>query len=113
RFNENSCAVCHAQPAVGGSSPAVNPQFTVISSGVASSATNTRPAFVLQNGPVREARFPFFFNAVGGANVNDPNGGVEDPFTISGLPGAGAGNIAKPSFAQARAVYHFVMRVRT
>ncbi len=69
RFNENGCAVCHSQPAVGGSSPAVNPQFTVISSGVASSATNTRPAFILQNGPVREARFPFFFDAVFGAGL--------------------------------------------
>src|SRR5262249_4628596 len=113
RFNENSCAVCHAQPAVGGSSPAVNPQFTVISSGVASSATNTRPAFVLQNGPVREARFPFFFNAVGGANVNDPNGGVEDLFTISGLAGAGACNIAQPSFAQAAAVNNLIFRIPT
>jgi CxxC motif-containing protein (DUF1111 family) len=113
RFNENSCAVCHAQPAVGGSSPAVNPQFTVISSGVASSATNTRPAFVLQNGPVREARFPFFFNAVGGADVNNPNGGVEDIFTISGLAGAGACNINQPSFAQAAAVNNLIFRIPT
>ena len=27
RMNLDSCASCHAQPAVGGSSPAVNPQF--------------------------------------------------------------------------------------
>jgi CxxC motif-containing protein (DUF1111 family) len=113
RFNENSCAVCHAQPAVGGSSPAVNPQFTVISSGVASSATNVRPAFILSNGPVREARFPFFFNAAGGADVNNPNGGVEDIFTISGLAGAGACNIAQPSFAQAAAVNNLIFRIPT
>jgi CxxC motif-containing protein (DUF1111 family) len=113
RFNENSCAVCHAQPAVGGSSPAVNPQFTVISSGVASSATNTRPAFILQNGPVREARFPFFFNAAGGADVNNPNGGVEDIFTISGLAGAGACNLNQPSFAQAAAVNNLIFRIPT
>jgi CxxC motif-containing protein (DUF1111 family) len=113
RFNENSCAVCHAQPAVGGTSPAVNPQFTVISSGVASSATNVRPAFVLQNGPVREARFPFFFDVNGNANVNDPNGGVEDLFTISGLAGAGACNIQQPSFAQAAAVNNLIFRIPT
>src|SRR5215467_6147731 len=113
RFNENSCGVCHAQPATGGSSPAVNPQFTVISSGVASSATNTRPAFVLQNGPVREARFPFFFNAFGGADVNNPNGGVEDIFTISGLAGAGACNLNQPSFAQAAAVNNLIFRIPT
>src|ERR1700689_1947407 len=28
-FNSNSCASCHAQPAIGGSSPAVNPQFSM------------------------------------------------------------------------------------
>ena len=113
RFNENGCGVCHSQPATGGSSPAVNPQFTVISSGVASSATNTRPAFVLQNGPVREARFPFFFNAQGGADVNNPNGGVEDLFTISGLTGAGACNLNQPSFAQAAAVNNVIFRIPT
>ena len=113
RFNENGCAVCHSQPAVGGSSPAVNPQFTVISSGVASSATNTRPAFILQNGPVREARFPFFFDAFGNADVNNPNGGVEDLFTISGLTGAGACNITQPSFAQAAAVGNLIFRTPT
>src|SRR5437588_9806000 len=26
RFNSRSCAACHAQPAVGGTSPSVNPQ---------------------------------------------------------------------------------------
>src|SRR5262249_15603295 len=113
RFNMNSCAGCHAQPAVGGSSPSVNPQFTVISSGVASSATNTRPAFVLQNGPVREARFPFFFNANGGADVNNPNGGVEDLFTISGLTGAGACSLNQPSFAQAASVNNLIFRIPT
>src|SRR5437764_6063119 len=55
RFNLDSCGGCHAQPATGGTGPAVNPQFTIISRGVASSATNTRPSFITQNGPVREA----------------------------------------------------------
>jgi len=27
RFNSNSCSSCHAQPAVGGTGPATNPQF--------------------------------------------------------------------------------------
>src|SRR5260370_171762 len=35
RFNSNSCSSCHAQPAVGGSGAASNPQATFISSGVA------------------------------------------------------------------------------
>ena len=29
RFNLNSCAGCHANPSIGGSSPAVNPQIAV------------------------------------------------------------------------------------
>jgi CxxC motif-containing protein (DUF1111 family) len=113
RFNENGCAVCHSQPAVGGSSPLTNPQFTVISSGIASSATNTRPAFITVNGPTREARFPFNFNANGTANVNSPNGGVEDIFTISGLTGAGACSLQQPSFAQAAAVNNLIFRTPT
>jgi len=112
RFNENSCAVCHAAPAVGGSSPAVNPQFTVISSGIAGPG-NTRPSFVLQNGPVREARFPFFFDANGNPNVNNPNGGVEPLFTIVGLTGAGACNIPQPGFAQAVATGNVIFRIPT
>src|SRR5258708_6994395 len=28
-FNSNSCTSCHAQPAVGGTDPAVNPQYAV------------------------------------------------------------------------------------
>src|SRR5215471_2735472 len=113
RFNENGCGVCHAAPATGGSSPAVNPQFTVISSGVASSTSNTRPSFVLQNGPVREARFPFFFDVNGNPNVNAPNGGVEPLFTIVGLTGAGACNIPQPSFAQAVATGNVIFRIPT
>src|SRR5215475_1627115 len=75
RFNLDSCAGCHAQPAVGGTAPAVNPQVAVAT---AAGATNTVPSFITLTGPVREARFPFFFDVFGNPNVNDPNGGVED-----------------------------------
>src|SRR6266581_9634241 len=54
RFNLDSCAGCHAQPAIGGSSPTVNPQVDVANKEL---ATNVIPFFVTQNGPVREARF--------------------------------------------------------
>jgi len=53
-FNGNSCAQCHAQPAVGGSSPTPNPQVGL---GTLDGATNTVPSFITANGPVREARF--------------------------------------------------------
>src|SRR5215469_13210211 len=29
RFNGNSCAMCHVQPAIGGTSPFINPQIAV------------------------------------------------------------------------------------
>src|SRR5260370_30426118 len=54
RFNADSCAACHAQPAVGGTSPAVNPQVAVATSG---GAQNAVPSFITLDGPVREARF--------------------------------------------------------
>ena len=54
RFNLDSCAGCHAQPAIGGSSPPVNPQIAVATK---AGATNKIPSFLSINGPVREARF--------------------------------------------------------
>ena len=54
RFNSNSCSSCHAQPAVGGTGAAVNPQFQFTSNGV--SPGNTMPSFITANGPTREAR---------------------------------------------------------
>ena len=54
RFNLNGCAGCHALPAVGGSSPQVNPQIAVAT---LDGARNAFPPFISANGPVREARF--------------------------------------------------------
>lgn len=84
RFNLDSCAGCHAQPSIGGSSPSHNPQVDVAS---AASATNVVPAFITPTGPVREARFP-------------SDGGVHDLFTIQGRIDAPPGCIiAQPDFA--------------
>jgi CxxC motif-containing protein (DUF1111 family) len=74
RFNMDSCGGCHAQPAVGGTSPAVNPQVAVATAG---GAHNTVPSFITANGPVREARF--VKNADG-----SPDGGVHALFVVSG-----------------------------
>ncbi|HEV2991452.1 MAG TPA: di-heme oxidoredictase family protein [Candidatus Angelobacter sp.] len=111
RFNSNSCSSCHAQPAVGGTGPAVNPQFKFTSNGTA--PRDTTPAFITANGPTREARFPFFFNADGTANTNNPNGGVETIFTVSGRPDAGACTLAQPSFAAAAAANNLIFRIPT
>jgi len=56
RFNMDSCSGCHAQPAVGGTSPAINPQVAVANK---NGATNTVPSFISTIGPVREARFKY------------------------------------------------------
>lgn len=110
RFNSRSCAFCHAQPAIGGTSPATNPQVTDAS---ADGARNTIPSFISSTGPVREARFPFFFDANGNPNPNAPNGGVEDLYTITGRTDAGACNIPQPSFAQAVATNNVIFRTPT
>ena len=110
RFNSRSCAFCHAQPAVGGTSPSVNPQ---VSDATADGARNTIPSFITANGPAREARFPFFFNAAGNPDTKNPNGGVEDLFTITGRTDAGSCNIPQPSFAQAQATNNIIFRIPT
>jgi CxxC motif-containing protein (DUF1111 family) len=111
RFNLNSCSGCHAQPAVGGTGPAINPQFTAISSGMASSQ-DTLPSFITANGPTREARFPFFFNG-STPNTSAPNGGVETIFTVSRLSGASGCNIAQPAFGLALSTNNIIFRIPT
>src|SRR4051794_40555899 len=44
RFNADSCAACHAFPAVGGTSPRNNPQVNFVNS------RNSLPSFVRANG---------------------------------------------------------------
>ena len=89
RFNLDSCAGCHAFPAVGGSSPAINPQIAVATK---LGARNTVPPFITLNGPVREVRF---IKKPDGS----PDGGVHDLFVISGRSDAGACNIRQEDFS--------------
>src|SRR5262249_22265473 len=58
-------------------------------------------------------RFPFFFNSNGSANLNSPNGGVEDLFTVSGRLDAGACSLSQPSFNAARAANNIIFRIPT
>jgi CxxC motif-containing protein (DUF1111 family) len=115
RFNSNSCVSCHAQPAIGGTGPATNPEFQFPSSGVAPG--NTVPSFITANGPTREARFPFFFNSNGSVNTSEPNGGVEDLYTVTGRSDAGTCNsstaLPQPSFATAVAENNVIFRIPT
>jgi CxxC motif-containing protein (DUF1111 family) len=90
RFNSNQCSSCHAQPYIGGSSPATNPLFGVAN---ADGATNQMPWFEAQSGPIREARF------IQSNGVAD--GGVHNVFVISGRNDAGSCDIVQPSFTPA------------
>jgi CxxC motif-containing protein (DUF1111 family) len=99
RFNMNSCAACHSQPAIGGSSPASNPQ---VSGGPpAQVSVLTGLGILSADGPVREVRFT-------------TDGGVHDLFTIMGLPDTPAAcHIAQPDFAGAMASGTIRFRIPT
>jgi CxxC motif-containing protein (DUF1111 family) len=97
--------MCHAQPAIGGSSPGLkSPQNPVPNPQVALAtlhgAKNTVPSFITADGPVREARF-----------VSD--GGVHDLYTIAGRSDAGGCNLAQPNFAQALSSNNVIFRIPT
>ena len=104
RFNLDSCGGCHAQPALGGSSPAMNPQVTraaIMAPG------NSVPSFLTLTGPVREARF--VKNPDG-----SPDGGVHGIFTISGRADKPAGcAITQPDFSGSRSRGNIIFRIPT
>jgi CxxC motif-containing protein (DUF1111 family) len=102
-MNLDSCGGCHAQPAVGGTSPAANPQLALAAK---LGATNAVPPFLSASGPVREARF--VRNADG-----SPDGGVHAVFTIAGRSDAAGCSIAKPDFAAAVAQNNVIFRIPT
>lgn len=110
-FNGSGCAQCHAQPAVGGSSPGLkSPQNPVpnpqVALATAHGATNTVPSFITEDGPVREARF--IRNRDG-----SPDGGVHGLFTITGRTDAPGCNLAQPDFAGALARNNVIFRIPT
>src|SRR5580692_3280693 len=118
RFNSNSCSSCHAQPAIGGSSPSTtafpfigpNPETLVTSE---NPTQNPFPSFLTIDGPAREARFKFFLNRDGSINPNNPDGGVHDLFVISGRPDAGSCSISQPDFAHNLKIGNVIFRIPT
>ena len=110
-FNGNSCAMCHAQPFIGGTSPGLtSPQNPVPNPQVAlaklHNASNTVPSFIASDGPVREARF--VRNRDG-----SPDGGVHGLFTIAGRDDAPGCTIAQPDFALQLAFDNVIFRIPT
>jgi CxxC motif-containing protein (DUF1111 family) len=101
RFNENSCASCHAYPAVGGSSPPTNPMATIYN---ADGATNSLPFFISSTGPILEARF------INQPGTTIPDGTVHQNFVITGRTDASGCNIAQPDFNTAAAQNNLALR---
>src|SRR6266581_4664377 len=103
RMNLDQCSGCHAQPAVGGTSPFVNPQVAFAGK---DGGTDVVPSFIAANGPVREARFVLNPNGT-------PDGGVHDLFTITGRTGATGCTLAQPDFATQLANHNVIFRIPT
>lgn len=91
RFNSNSCASCHSQPAIGGTSPASNPLAAVATR---NGARNVPPWFITPKGPVREARFKLQPDGT-------TDGNVHALFVITGRSDAPGCNIAQFVFTPA------------
>jgi CxxC motif-containing protein (DUF1111 family) len=112
-----ACSECHAQPAMGGSSPSAsaypylgpNPQATLdFNEG---GAANVIPSFLSLTGPVREMRLKFFRNPDGSLNRNAPDGGVHALFSVTGRSDAAGCTIAQPNFDREVASGNAVFRI--
>jgi len=111
-FNGNGCAMCHSQPAVGGSSPGLaskqhpvpNPQVALAT---LDGARNTVPSFITSTGPVREARF------VKAPETLQPDGGVHGLYTIRGRMDAPGCQLDQPDFARQLADHNVIFRIPT
>ena len=114
-FNGNSCAMCHAEPAAGGSSPGMNSALKQVPNpqvalATLDGATNTVPSFITANGPVREARFV----AVNASSLHSPlDGGVHDLYTVQGRSDASGCTLAQPNFAQQLSLGNVIFRIPT
>jgi CxxC motif-containing protein (DUF1111 family) len=104
RFNFVSCGGCHSQPAIGGTSPAVNPLFRVMEE--LGFTRNVMPWFITRDGPIREARFQYYANG-------SRDGGVRNLFVITGHPDAGHCNIKQEDFGTSDDHSNVVFRIPT
>ena len=102
-MNLDGCSGCHLQPAIGGSSPPLNPQVAFATK---MGAVNVLPSFITANGPVREVRF--IKNPDG-----TPDGGVHDLFTITGRTDAVGCRMNQPAFAREVANKNAIFRIPT
>ena len=103
RMNLDSCGGCHSQPALGGSSPVINPQIAFANK---NGGTDTVPSFLQLNGPVREARFI-------SSSDRSADGGVHALFTITGRTGAAGCTLAQPDFEKEVSNRNVIFRIPT
>ena len=104
RFNSTSCSSCHAQPAMGGSSPANNAQVSIAPTGQLTAVAS----FITATGPTREARF------VQNLATGLPDGGVHDLFTIVGRSDNPRGcAITQPDFPTNLTANNVIFRIPT
>jgi CxxC motif-containing protein (DUF1111 family) len=103
-YDADGCAVCHIQPAGGGSSPKTNPLFNQFQ---LNGATNVMPSFITTNGPVVNARSPFMPDGV------TPDGSVQQLFMVTGRTDAGGCTATQPDFASEQAANNLILRQTT
>jgi CxxC motif-containing protein (DUF1111 family) len=101
RFNGDSCAMCHAYPAIGGSSPSNNPE---VQAARREGARNTIPGLVRPNGPILQVRFKSDDNG-------NLDGSVHRLFTILGRQDAQGCDIAQPDFERERKRHNLSFRI--
>jgi CxxC motif-containing protein (DUF1111 family) len=107
--------MCHAQPAVGGSSPGFNSKQNPVPNPQVALATlhgaaNVPPAFITVDGPVREARFVSTNPAQTGAPLD---GGVHGLYTIAGRSDAKGCTLPQTNFAAQLAAGNVIFRIPT
>ncbi|HEV8689592.1 MAG TPA: di-heme oxidoredictase family protein [Ideonella sp.] len=102
-MNLNSCVGCHVAPAMGGTSPAINPQVAFATE---LGAHNKVFSFLRADGPVREVRR--VRNPDG-----SPDGGVHSLFSIAGRSDAPGCNLAQPDLEAELARHNIIFRIPT
>jgi len=105
RMNLDGCGTCHSQPAIGGTSPAVNPQVAFADAATPSQLPAVA-AFIRENGPIREVRL--VRNPDG-----TPDGGVTNTFTITGREGADGCNLRQHNFDREIDNRNIIFRIPT
>jgi hypothetical protein len=106
RFNFVGCAGCHEQPAIGGTSPAVNPLFRVVDRADLGFTGNVIPSFISRDGPIREARLQY-------KPDGSRDGGVHALFVITGHREAGDCAIEQVDFERQIRNRNIVFRIPT